>query len=342
MRQKLALFLVMVMCAALTSGCIEKKAASAEEVIVLEFGHFQNPGHALYIAPEEFKELVEEQSGGRVIINIYPASQLGSAREMMEQVSMGALDITMADASDWGSTFDIPELGVFNLPFLSKDLDSQSEIIRTILPDVVPEMLEGSRLHLLMTYSNGIRQPLTKTKPITSLEDIKGMKMRTPETKLYVDLWNALGASTVTSAWSEAYTLLQQGIADAVEADDVGLVSQNLQEVGKYMSNTGHLGQAYMVLINEEKWNSIPADLQEIIMECATKNQEKQLSDRKQLGEEALVVIEDAGVEINDITDEERQRMREACQSIYDEYEEKYGLGELIKRMEAVNVAKTQ
>lgn len=336
MKRRLVLFMAAVMCIVSLTACGQKSSNSDDDVIVLEFGHFQNPGHAIYIAPEEFKELVEECTNGRVKINIYPASQLGSAREMMEQVSMGALDITVADASDWASTFNMPELGVFNLPFLSKDLESQTEIIRTIVPEEVPKMLKDSSLHLLMAYSNGIRQPLTQTKPITCLEDIKGIKIRTPETKLYVDLWNALGASTVTSAWSEAYTLLQQGVADAVEADDVGLVSQNLQEVGKYMSNIGHLGQAYLVLINEEKWNSIPVDLQQIIEECAQENMEKQLTDRQALGEEAMKTIEDAGVEINDISTEERQRMRDKCQPIYDEYMS-YGLEELIEKMEAIN-----
>lgn len=318
-----------------TTGCGQKTAENAETV-VLEFGHFQNPGHAIYVAVEEFKQLVEERSDGRVTVNIYPAGQLGSAREMMEQVSMGALDIVTVDASDWGSTFDLPELGVFNLPFLCKDLDAQSEIIRSIVSVEVPKMLEGTRLHYLMTYSNGIRQPLTKTRPIEKLEDIKGMKMRTAETKLYVDLWNCLGASTVTSAWSEAYTILQQGVADAVEADDVGLVNQNLQEVGNYMSTIGHLGQAYLVLINKEKWDSIPEDLQKIISECAAENQEKQLSERKALGEAAMQAIADAGVEINDVSDEERTRMREACEPIYKEYEE-MGLGGLIEQMEQIS-----
>ncbi|MCP1110158.1 TRAP transporter substrate-binding protein [Ohessyouella blattaphilus] len=337
MKRKLISLLLIAATLVAMTACGNKGSKADDDVIVLEFGHFQNPGHAIYIAPEEFKELVEERTDGRVKINIYPASQLGSAREMMEQVSMGALDITVADASDWASTFNMPELGVFNLPFLSKDLDSQTEVIRTIVSEEVPGMLEDSQLHLLMAYSNGIRQPLTKTKPITCLEDIKGLKIRTPETKLYVDLWNSLGASTVTSAWSEAYTLLQQGVADAVEADDVGLVSQNLQEVGKYMSNIGHLGQAYLVMINEEKWNEIPEDLQKIIEECAQENQEKQLADRKQLGIDAMETIEAAGVVVNDISAEERQRMREACQPIYDEYIG-YGLGDLIERMEAVNV----
>lgn len=316
---------------------VAEVAASGNAEITLEFGHIQNPGHALAIAPEEFKALVEEKSGGRVAVNIYPSSQLGSAREMMEQVTMGTLDMTCCDTADWAAALNIPELAVFNMPFLTKDLATQAELIRTIIPEEVPKMLEGSGTRLLMTYSNGIRQPLLKNKPITCLEDIKGLKMRTAETPLYVNLWNALGASTVTSAWSEAYTLLQQGVDDAVEADVTGLVNQNLQEQGKYLSKIGHLGAIYCVFINEDKWNSIPEDLQGIISECALESQEKQLSSRQASDDAAEKVMADAGVEINEISQEERSRMKDACQSIYDEYINNYNLGDLIDRMLALN-----
>ena len=316
---------------------VAEVAAAGDAEITLEFGHIQNPGHALAIAPEEFKNLVEEKSGGRVAVNIYPSSQLGSAREMMEQVTMGTLDMTCCDTADWAAALNIPELAVFNMPFLTKDLATQAELIRTIIPEEVPKMLEGSGTRLLMTYSNGIRQPLLKNKPITCLEDIKGLKMRTAETPLYVNLWNALGASTVTSAWSEAYTLLQQGVADAVEADVTGLVNQNLQEQGKYLSKIGHLGAIYCVFINEDKWNSIPEDLQGIISECALESQENQLSSRQASDDAAEKVMADAGVEINEISQEERSRMKDACQSIYDEYINNYNLGDLIDRMLALN-----
>lgn len=343
MKRRIAMVMSVILLVSLLAGCGSSKdsdksagASGNDETIVLEFGHIQTADHALTIASEEFKKLVEERTDGRVQVNLYPASQLGSAREMMEQISMGTLDITFADGADWATTFEIPELGVFNLPFLCKDLDEQSKILEEVVPEEVPKMLEGSGLHLLMTYSNGIRNPLLKEKPITSLEDIKGVKMRTAETDLYVQIWNALGASTVTSAWSEAYTVFQQGVADAVEADDVGLISQNLQEVGKYYSKIGHLGQTYLVLINESKWNSIPEDLQEIIAECAQENQEKQWADRAQLGEEAEQTMLDAGVEINDISEEERQKMKDACASIYDKYANEYGLADLIEQMESI------
>ncbi len=331
-------FRILMMCLAIfcSISLLSGVAGAADKPLSLEFGHIQNPGHSLAIAPEEFKAMVEERSNGRVVVNIYPSSQLGTAREMMEQVSMGTLDMTCCDTADWASALNIPKLAVFNLPFLTKNLATQATLIRTIVPEEVPAMIEGAGVRLLMTYSNGIRQPLLKHKPLNSLDDIKGLKMRTAETAMYVDLWNALGASTVTSAWSEAYTLLQQGVADALEADVTGLVNQNMQEVGKYLSKIGHLGAIYCVFINEDKWNSIPEDLQKIIQEAALESQEKQLLGRQASDDAAEQVMVKAGVVINEVSPEERNRMKDACKAIYEKYE-KMGLGELINRMLALN-----
>lgn len=338
MKKKWTRILLALLCCGLLASCGGAGTSEGPEPeVVLDFGHIQNPGHALAVAPEEFKALVEERSEGRIQVNLYPSSQLGSAREMMEQVTMGTLDMTCCDTADWAAALSIPELAVFNMPFLTKDLDTQAELIDTIVSEEVPKMLEGSGVRLLMTYSNGIRNPLLKTKPITCLEDIQGIKMRTAETPLYVDLWNCLGASTVTSAWSEAYTLLQQGVADAVEADATGLVNQNLQEQGKYFSKIGHLGAIYCVFMNEEKWNAIPEDLQEIIQACALESQAKQLEDRQASDDAAEQTMAEAGVEINEISAEERERMKDACQPIYDEYATNYNLGDLIDRMLALN-----
>ena len=114
MKKRLIRVMSSLMFVCLLAGCGSKSSSGTESVaevaasgnaeITLEFGHIQNPGHALAIAPEEFKALVEEKSGGRVAVNIYPSSQLGSAREMMEQVTMGTLDMTCCDTADWAAT----------------------------------------------------------------------------------------------------------------------------------------------------------------------------------------------------------------------------------------------
>ncbi|WP_066452541.1 TRAP transporter substrate-binding protein [Anaerotruncus rubiinfantis] len=316
-----------------------KDAAPADsgEVIELSFGHIQNPGHALAIAPEEFKQFVEEKTNGRVKITIFPSSQLGTQREMIEQTVMGTLDINFSSVAELSTGLNKPIIGAFELPFLSKDLKTQERLINEVVMPELPKLLEGTGLKMLNCYSNGIRQPILKTRPITKLDDLKGLKMRCAETPLYVNLWTSLGCTVVTSPWSEAYTVVQQGVADAAEADAVGLVNVNLQEVSNYYSRMGHIGAIYPTYINEEKWNSIPADLQEIIMECAAESQAKQIADRQGLDDIAEKAIADAGVEINDVPDEERAKMRAACQKMYDDFAAENNCQELIDKLLAID-----
>ena len=130
-------FFCVVLCLSLLFVC-GNPAGAAEKPISLNFGHIQNPGHSLAIAPEEFKAMVEERTHGKIVVDIFPSSQLGTAREMMEQVSMGTLDMTCCDTADWASALSIPQLAVFNLPFLTKNLATQAILIWTIVPVEVP------------------------------------------------------------------------------------------------------------------------------------------------------------------------------------------------------------
>ena len=314
-------------------GCSKSSSSEEDGVIEISFGHIQNPGHSLYIAAEDFKNRVHEKTGGKVKVNIFPSSQLGSAREMMEQTTIGTLDMTFAATSDWAIGLNIPELSVFELPFLYSSLDDQKKAIEDILPNEINNMLGSSKVRLLFTFSNGIRDSLLKYKPINTLEDIKGLKMRTPESVLSVSTWKNLGAVNVVSPWSEVYTVLQQGVSDAIEADAVGMVNMNLQEVGEFYSKTAHQGNIYITCISKDKWASIPEELQVLIEEAGFESMQKQIAGRKAQDEEALGVLAAAGVVINDVPQSERDKMREAEKPIYDEYIEKYGLGDLIEKL---------
>lgn len=314
-------------------GCSKSSSVEKDDVIEISFGHIQNPGHSLYIAAEDFKNRVHEKTGGKVKINIFPSSQLGSAREMMEQTTIGTLDMTFAATSDWAIGLDIPELSVFELPFLYANLEEQKKAIEDVLPDEINNMLESSKVRLLFTFSNGIRDSLLKHKPINTLEDIKGLKMRTPESVLSVTTWKNLGAVNVVSPWSEVYTVLQQGVSDAMEADAVGMVNMNLQEVGKFYSKTAHQGNIYITCISKDKWASIPQELQVLIEEAGFESMQKQIEGRKAQDAEALDVLAAAGVIINEVPESERDKMRDAEKPIYDEYVEEHGLGDLIEKL---------
>ena len=151
---------------------------------------------------------------------------------------------------------------------------------------------------------------------------------------MYVETWKNLGANATTTAWSEAYTSISSGVVDGCEADPSTLVDANQQEVTKYFSKTNHMGTIHIISINQAKWDSIPADLQEIILTECAKISASQVESRKVADAEALDKMIAGGVEINEISAEERALMIEAEQPLYDQYATQYGLGDLIKTLQ--------
>ena len=309
-------------------------ASPAEEHYVINFAHFLATNHNEHIALEELQALVAEKSGGRLELVLFPNAELGSEREIAEMVSMGTVDMSMSDGPTWSNTLNIPELAVFGLPFLYKDIDGELAAFKNIIRDKAAEYMVPAGVRPLFAFSMSVRGAMTTTKPIDSLAAISGIKMRVPEITLYVDTWKNLGANATTTAWSECYTSLSQGVVDGCEADPTTLVSANLQEVCKYYSETNHMGCIHICTINEAKWQTIPADLQDIFIECANQVMEEQFANRKITAVEALETMKKAGVTIVPVSAEETAKMIEAVQPIYSEYINTYGLGDLIHQLQ--------
>lgn len=347
-KRTIAVILCVLMCMSVLAACGKTETAPAaseapvseapaqtdKETYTIEFAHFLATNHNEHLALEELKAMVEERSEGRLILEIYPASQLGSEREIAEMVSMGTVDMSMSDGPTWSNTLNIPELAVFGLPFLYADIDGELAAFQNVIRDAAAEYMVPAGVRPLFAFSMSVRGTMTADKPITSLADISGIKMRVPEITLYVDTWKCLGANATTTAWSECYTSISQGVVDGCEADPTTLVSANLQEVCDYYSQTNHMGCIHICTINEEKWQSIPADLQELFLECADEVMIKQFKDRKVTDDEAIQVMKDAGVEIIEVPEEERAKMIEAVQPLYDKYINTYGLGDLISQLQ--------
>jgi C4-dicarboxylate-binding protein DctP len=308
-------------------------ATAAEKTYEFTFGHIQNPGHDLYVAIEKFAKLAGERSNGAIKIKVFPSSQLGTEREMIEQCVMGTLDIAASDPGGWANGLELPELTVFALPFMYNTLETQKKIIDNVVLDEFQKRSPSKGVHTMLVYSNGIRHAITKNKPIVNMSDIQGLKMRCPETPNFVNTWRSLGAQTVTTPWSEVYTALSQGICDAAEADSVGLVNTNLHEVGKYLSHTGHMGGLFIVSMNEKKWQSLPKEIQDIFIKVSAESSADQIANRKISDDVAEKTMTDKGVKINEISAAERAKMRQAVDPLYQEYARKYGLDELIKKL---------
>ncbi len=307
-----------------------------DTVYTITIGTITNENFDEVRALYRMKELLAERTNGRLVLEIYPSSQLGSEREMAEQVMLGTLDIGISDGPTWANTLNIPELAVWGLPFLYNGLDEMGAVIHEILIPESAKMMEGSGVTPLFGFCNGIRETYTSTKPINTAEDVKGLKIRVPEISLYVDTWTNLGANATTTPWSEVYTAMAQGVVDGLEVDPAGLTDSNLQEVVKYMSMTNHMGVVHILGMNTANWEKIPDDLQTIFLETADEIVDWQLAERKAAVEVSLQKIRDANVAINEITLEDRASLVAAVQPMYDKYDEMYGLGSLITEIQTV------
>ena len=330
MKKALTAFCVCLGMAGLACG-----TASAADGKTYEFnlGHIQNQGHDLYIAIDKLAKALETRSNGAIKVKVFPSSQLGTEREMIEQCAMGTLDITPSDPAGWATGLQLPELNVFGLPFMYNTLEAQKKVIDNVVLDEFQKRLIPKGIHPLAVYSNGIRHAIIKTKPIATMDDLKGLKMRCPENPLFVNTWRALGANTVTVPWSEVYTALSQGVCDAAEADSVGIVNNNLHEVGKYLSHTGHMGGLWIVSMNEKKWQTLPKEIQEIFTQVFAESSAEQIAHRKTSDDAAEKVLADKGIVINEVSAAELAKMRQAVDPLYQEYADKYGMGELIKKI---------
>ncbi len=283
---------------------------------------------------QKIKELVEEKTAGACKVTIYANEQLGDEQSIAEQCVTGACDVGFSEGSVWATVTDKPEFAVFGLPFQYSGIEAAEGVTADLIKPELNKIADGTGLYVLGNVYSGFRHMLTVNKPIHTLEDLSGLKMRVPNATIYVQMFKCMGANPTTTAFSETYQALQQGVVEGCECDLANIVQQNWQEVNNYMSYTYHLAAMNIICINQEKWNSYPEDIQNAIQEAVTESETYCFELRADADAEYIGAIEDAGVEIYTMPAEELARMKEACQPIYDEFYG-YGLGDLLDSIAA-------
>ena len=243
-------------------GCGKKS-----DVTKIKMGHALDTEHPVHKAMLFMAEKLEERSGGKVILEVYPGEVLGSEREMIEQVQMGLLDMTKVSTSPLESF--IPAMSVFSVPYLFRD----SEHLWNVLEGPVGKKLlqAGEKVGLkgLCYYDAGSRSFYTKEKPVMTPADLEGMKIRVMESKTSMQMVKELGASPTPIAWGELYTSLQQGVVDGAENNPPSFYRSGHFEVCKHYSLDEHTMVPDIVLMSSKLWNKLPADVQKMVQETA-------------------------------------------------------------------------
>lgn len=298
MKRVLKLFLALLVVAVLVPSY-----ALAAKKTVIKIGHGANEKYHMHRALLEFKKQVEEGSDGRLEVQIFPSSQMGPDREMIEGVQTGVLEMCVPPSSffpGWDPAFAVVEL-----PFM---YPSKEVALKTLHSDEGKRMLERlGALDLvgLGWLENGTRHVTNNVRAIHSPGDLQGVKLRTMKVPAHVDTFKALGANPTPMNFGEVYSGLQQGVIDGQENPVAHIYSQRFFEVQKHMSLTGHVFTVYIPVISKTFFDSLPKNDRKLLLDSMAKAEDyqQQLVNSEEAGQ--LDEIKKAGVQVTQLSPDE-------------------------------------
>ena len=236
--------------------------------IVLKAGHSQNAGEPMDRALHMMREHVEAATGGKVTIEIFPNMQLGGEVEMIKQVLTGSLDIT--SPSNAPLTNFVPALKIFDMPFLFRDEAHMIKVLRGPVLQDIAEIVATSGIRLLGVFNVGVRH-IMSNKPVRTMDDLKGLKIRTMQSKYHMAAFNAFGANATPISYAELYSSLQTGVVDGAEAANTNYFEKKFYEVAPYWGQVGWTILTAPLIMSEKKFASLPSDVQQALLEGGNK-----------------------------------------------------------------------
>lgn len=246
--------------------CAVSQPALAQSTFRL--GHNNAVTHPVNLAAEQFAKRVKERTNGQVVIQVYPAAQLGDERQLGEALQLGTVDMMWSSGPMLGryvASFNGLEGG-----YLFRDQAHLEKVVKgPIGQELNEQLIKGIGVRVLAYHFAGERQLTTSTKPVRKPEDLKGMLIRVPQLDNYMVTFKALGASTVGIAFNETYMALKMGVAEGQENPIASIYAMKFHEVQKYLNLTSHIFATGIYSMNDKKYQALPANFQTILREEA-------------------------------------------------------------------------
>ncbi len=312
MNMKKKLFTLMT-CAALSFSTLAN--ASDDYKLVLRLSHVFSPAEQLTISMDEVAGIIKEKTNGAITIHTYPQGQIATYKDGVEQVVRGANFISVEDPSYIGDY--VPDFKALVGPMMYDNYDEYVELVRnTQLVADMKKAAEAKGIKILaLDYVFGFRNVITD-KIITTPEDLKGIKLRTPGSKLFIDTLNAMGATATPLPWAETLSGVQQGVVEGLEGSEFTNIGTKVYEVRKNVALTRHFLGTCGVYISTEVWNTIPANYQTIIEEEFAAGALRMVELLKSQHGGVVKELESYGVKFNEV---DKQAFKDATARIYTE-----------------------
>lgn len=288
----------------------------------------RSTSQALY----KFGEIVEERTGGSIEVQIYTGGVLGGDRELLEGMQINTIQGATISPGPVGQF--APNFNVFELPFLFPDEEKAYKILDGPIGQGALAELEEQNIIGLNYWENGFRQLTNNRRKVESLEDIRGLNIRTLENTIHLDIWKKLGSNPTPININETYVALDQGLVNAQENAIGNVVSENFYEVQKYLTQTNHIYNPSIFMVSKIFWDNLNDEEKKIVKDAADEMRDYQRELNREETEAAYALLKKEGMSATQFSEEEKKRLREAVEPVYQRYRKTYG-DEILSEIQA-------
>lgn len=343
MKKLTSLLMVLIMILSLATACSSKTEAPAavpesstpstteapktevKDPIVIKYGHICAEDHSVNLAANKFKEYVEKESNGEMVVEIYPNALLGGDVQMTEAVALGTIQMALPSTSVL--VMYSPMFGALDMPFMFTNTEKAFEGLNGgPIGEKLDAELEKVGIVNVGYNFNGIRNMTNNVRPINEPADLKGVKMRVMESPVFIDMFKYLGSNATPMSFSELFTALQQKTVDGQENPASLIYASKFQEVQKYISLTEHVYSFCANIMNKDFYDKLTDDQRAIINEGAKQflvdwQIDSEINDNQTF----IDKLKESGMEVNSVSPENKQKFVDAVAPMYEKYQQELG-----------------
>jgi tripartite ATP-independent transporter DctP family solute receptor len=307
--------------------------AFAQQKMVLKATDVHPLGYPTVEAVVRMGKKLEDATKGRLSIQMFPSMQLGGEKEMIEQAQVGALQLARISVGPMGPL--VPELNVFNLPFMFRDTAHMEKVIDGPIGEEMLKKLSDhptANLIGLCWMNAGTRNVYNSKKPIRTIDDLKGLKIRMMGNPIFVDTMNALGGNGVSMGFDQLINAMQTGVVDGAENNPPTYVSGQHYRYAKHFSMTEHLMIPEILVFSKRSWTGLSKEDQDLIMKLSKEAQQEERKLWYEMEEKSIKQMQEQGIEIIKIAD--KKPFQDAVKPVWDKHGKQHEA--LIKRIQDV------
>ena len=298
--------------------------AAAQQKTVLKASDVHAAGYPTVVAVENLGKKLEQATNGRVSVQMYPAMQLGGEKEAIEQAQIGAIAFARVSVGALGPVVD--DLNVFNMPYVFRNTAHMQKVIDGPIGQELLDKVTNSGKGLigLCWMDAGARNFYDTKKPIKTVADLKGLKIRVIGNPIFVDMANAMGGNGVAMGYDQVFSALQTGVVDGAENNPPSFVFDNHYQVAKFYTLDEHLIVPEMLVFSKKAWDAMSNEDQALLVKFAKEAQQEERKLWVAYEQQAMDKAKAAGIQIIQVSDADKKAFQDAVKPVWDKYGPKY------------------